>query len=353
MLVGLSVYQIEFDFGVPQFRQVFQPMLIAAAAAFGVGGRAHHAGPRRALIAAALLAIALRGGVALIVGPVLGAPINWFALYLGPALVVELLALTPLFKRPIVFGLVSGLGVGTVGLWLESLWIDAVYHFPWPTSIWPEALAMAVPVAILTGGCGAMFGMVLTGQRLPRPRDRHRPRRWRCWPSAARSANGLRYDVPENATATITLTDVPSVGGQRIVAADVRITPADLVSDDPNWVSILAWQGGLANERGLVIDNLERVGPGHYRTTRPIPVWGSWKTLLRVHDGKTMTAVPIYLAADPGIGAEEVPGADVHDACLRPRDHHPAARAQARPPEVAVTVGCLVVLVCTLILIAG
>ena len=30
IVVGLSVYQIEFDFGVPQFRQVFEPMLIAA-----------------------------------------------------------------------------------------------------------------------------------------------------------------------------------------------------------------------------------------------------------------------------------------------------------------------------------
>jgi len=36
ILIGLSVFQIEFDFGVPQFRQVFQPMLIAAAAAFGL-----------------------------------------------------------------------------------------------------------------------------------------------------------------------------------------------------------------------------------------------------------------------------------------------------------------------------
>ena len=63
----------------------------------------------------------------------LGAPINWFALYLGPALVIELLALTPLFKRPIVFGLVSGLGVSTVGLWLESFWIDA--RLPLPVAV--------------------------------------------------------------------------------------------------------------------------------------------------------------------------------------------------------------------------
>ena len=174
---------------------------------------------RGAAIIAALLAIVLRGGVALVVGPILGAPINWFALYLGPAIVVELIALTPLFKRPIIFGAVSGLGVATVGLWLESLWIDAVYHYPWPTSIWPEALAMAIPVAVLTGACGAMFGLVLTSLGAPPAR-----RAGGRLPSRAISiglvvltvlaiggatANGLRYHVPQNVTATITLADVP------------------------------------------------------------------------------------------------------------------------------------------------
>ena len=166
VVIGMSVYQIEFDFGVPQFRQVFEPMLIAAAGAFGLVAARIMMG-RGAAIIAALLAIALRGVMALLVGPVLGAPINWFALYLGAALVVELIALTPLLKRPIIFGLVSGLGVATVGLWLESLWINAVYTYPWPTSIWPEALAMAVPVAVLTGACGAMVGMVLTDSGCP------------------------------------------------------------------------------------------------------------------------------------------------------------------------------------------
>lgn len=107
--------------------------------------------------------------VALVVGPILGAPISWFPLYLGPAVVVEVLALTPLLKRPIVFGAVCGLGIGTVGIWLESFWIDAVYHYPWPASMWPEALVMAVPVAVFMGVCGALLGLVLTGRPLPRP----------------------------------------------------------------------------------------------------------------------------------------------------------------------------------------
>lgn len=352
ILVGLSVYQIEFDFGVAQFRQVFEPMLIAAAASFGLVAARLMLG-RGAAIIAALLAIALRGGVALLVGPVFGAPINWFALYLGPAIVVELIGLTPLVKRPIVFGLVSGLGVATIGLWLESLWIGAVYHYAWPTSMWPEALAMAIPVAILVGGCGAMFGQVVSDQRLPHRAVGIGLVVLAVLAIGGATANGLRYSTPESASATIALTEAPAEGDQRMAMADVQITPANLVSDDPNWVSVLGWQGGVANDRGIFVDRLERVGPGHYRSTQPMPVSGSWKTLLRVHDGRTLSAVPIYLAGDPGIGAAEVPAEAsttrpfVAEITILQRERNPDT------PEVLWLIGCLVVLGCTLILIAG
>ncbi len=168
------------------------------------------------------------------------------------------------------------------------------------------------------------------------------------------TANGLRYHVPQNVTATITLADVPAEGpGQRMVNADVRINPPDFVSDNPNWVSILAWQGHLENQRGEVVTNLEKLGPGHYRTTEPVPVWGTWKTLLRVHDGKTLAAVPIYLAADPGIGAKEVPA---EASMTRPFVAEITILQRERNPETPAllwTVGCLVVLVCTLVLIGG
>jgi hypothetical protein len=353
VLIGLSVFQIEFDFGVPQFRQVFQPMLIAAAAAFGLVAARIMLG-RGAAVIAALLAIALRGGVALVVGPILGAPINWFALYLGPAIVVELIGLTPLMKRPLVFGAVSGLGVSTVGLWLESLWVGATYHYPWPTSIWPEALAMAIPVAVLTGACGAMFGEVVTSQRLPSRAISIGLVVLTVLAVGGATANGLRYHVPENVTATITLTDAPGVAsGQRLVNADVQINPPNFVSDDPNWVSILGWQGQLANQRGEVVENLEKVGPGHYRTTEPVPAWGSWKTLLRLHDGNTLAAAPIYLAGDPGIGAPEVPAQAsmtrpfVAEITILQRERNPDT------PMVLWAIGGLVVLFCTLVLIGA
>ena len=95
------------------------------------------------------------------------------------------------------------------------------------------------------------------------------------------------------------------------------------------------------------------LGPGHYRTTEPVPVWGTWKTLLRVHDGRTLTAVPIYLAGDPGIGAAEVPAQAsmtrpfVPEITILQRERNPDT------PAALWAVGCLVVLFCTLVMIGG
>lgn len=352
MFIGLSVYQIEYDFGVEQFRLALQPMMISFAAALAAVAARITMG-RGAAIIAALFAIALRGVVALLVGPVLGAPINWFPLYLGPALVVEVIALTPLFKRPIVFGVVSGLAVGTVGLGLESLWIGAVYHYPWPVSTWGEALAMAVPVAVLAGTCGALFGMVLTGQRLPRRSVGISVVVATVLVVGGAVANGLHIVVPQHAKAAITLTELPSPPGQRMVSADIQLTPANIVGAQPDWVTVLSWQGRMENQRGLVIDRLEKVGPGHYRTTAPVPVWGSWKTLLRIQDGYTMTGVPIYEPADDAIPAAEVPALSSIDRPFAPEITILQRERDQNTPTWLFTAGGIVVLILSLLVIAG
>ena len=352
LFIGLSVFQIEYDFGVEQFRLVQQPMMIAFAGAFAAVAARLVLGRGGAIIAA-LLAVVIRGATSVLVGPILGGPTSWFPLYLGAAIVVELIALTPLVKRPVLFGAIAGLGVGTVGLWLDSLWVAAVYRYPWPTSMWPEALAMAVPVAVGMGVCGGLLAMVLTGQRLPRPAIGVTAVVLTVLVTGGAVANGLRTEVPEDANATIALTDLPSDAGQRTVSADVRIAPNDLIGDDPEWVTILAWQGGIANDRGLAIDELEKVGPGHYRSTQPIPVWGSWKTLLRVQDGHTMAGVPIFLPADPGIGAQETPALAsstrpfVQEITILQRERN------QNHPAWLFNVASLVVLFCTLVLIAA
>ncbi|MBD0323238.1 MAG: hypothetical protein ICV72_07625 [Aldersonia sp.] len=350
LLIGLSVFQIEYDFGVEQFRLVLQPMMIAAAGALALVAARITLGTGAAIVAAAAAA-GIRGAVALVVGPGLGAPLNVFALYGGAAIVVELVAFTPLIRKPIAFGAVAGLGVATLGLWIESWWIDAVYHYPWPTSMWGEALAMAVPAAVATGICGALLGMVLTGRPLPSARVSGVIVALTVLIVGGAVANGLRTEVPD-ARATIAVTEVPGSGGTQ-VSAEVRLDPPDVVGDNPEWVSILSWQGGLDDLRGLNIDTLERTGPGEFRSTMPIPVSGSWKTLLRIQDGTTMAAVPIYLPADPAIGAE---GLAAQPEATTPFVQEIKILQRERSfdhPSWLFLAASLVVLVCSLLVVAA
>jgi hypothetical protein len=67
-------------------------------------------------------------------------------------------------------------------------------------------------------------------------------------------------------------------------------------------VTVTAWQGG-----GLHVDRLRQIGPGVFRTTKPIPLHGSWKSLVRVHAGNAVLGAPVYMPADPAIPAPEIP----------------------------------------------
>jgi len=51
----------------------------------------------------------------------------------------------------------------------------------------------------------------------------------------------------------------------RTVRADVTLSPRAAAAA-AEWLTATAWQGD-----GLVVDRLERVGPGRYRTTEPSP----------------------------------------------------------------------------------
>ena len=294
MLIGLSVFQAEYDFGVPQFRLVLQPMMIAGAAALALVA-ARLIGGRGAALGAALFFLTLRGIIALIVGPGLGEPTPSLPLYLGSAILIELLALTALLRDPLKFGIVAGLVVGTLGSVTEAAWSYVAMPLPWTADMWVEGLLMAVPVAVAAGACGGLLALGVQG-RLPRPAIGRGVLVASLLVLAAATANGLIATVPDDAKATVALT--PAGAG----FADAEVTLDPSLADDPSWVQLTAWQGG-----GLVVDRLEEVGPGRYRSTEPVPVDGAWKTLLRVHDGRTLAATPVFLPADDAIDAEEIP----------------------------------------------
>ncbi|MGZ8768992.1 hypothetical protein [Aeromicrobium sp.] len=301
LLIGLSVFQAEFDFGIAQFRMVFQPMLIAAAAVLPLVAARLYVG-RGAAIGAAMFFLLTRGVVSFVVTDVFGEAHHVFPLYLGSAILIELLAFTSLKDKPLVFGAVGGLLIGTVGSVIELAWTGLVFQFPWPQDVWVEGLLMTVPVAVASGLCGALFFLGLQG-KLPARSTCRAIMVGSVLVIAAATANGLYATVPKDAGATMTLADV-GTEAKPAVMAKVTIEPADLVDAHPAWVQITAWQGGAP---GVVTDRLERTGPNTWESTKPVPVGGSWKTLLRVQDGRTLAGVPIFLPADAALDAKEVP----------------------------------------------
>ena len=50
--------------------------------------------------------------------------------------------------------------------------------------------------------------------------------------------------------------------------------------------------------------------PGTYESTEPVPLYGTWKTLIRLHEGNSLTGLSVYLPADEAIPVEEVPARD-------------------------------------------
>ncbi|MRK02872.1 hypothetical protein GEV27_15240 [Aeromicrobium sp. S22] len=300
LLIGLSVFQAEFDFGIAQFRMVFAPLMIVAAAGISLVAARLYVGPGAA-IGAATFFLLMRGIISFLVTDVMGEAHHVFPLYLGSAILIELLALSRLKDKPLWFGAVGGLLIGTVGLVIEKLWNDQVFQFAWTRDMWVEGLLMAVPVAIGAGLCGALFSMGLKGQ-LPHRNVGRVIVTASVLALSAAVANGLYATVPKDESATFALTQVGTPEEPEVTA---QVTLSDGVADDdPTWVQITAWQGG---GEGVVTDRLRRTGDGTYESTKPVPVGGNWKTLLRVQDGRTLAAVPIFLPADAPLKVGEVP----------------------------------------------
>ncbi len=346
MLIGLSVFQGEFDFGVPQFRMVLHPMMIAAAAGLALVAARLLLGRGGALGCAAFFLL-VRTTIAVLVGPVLGEPRPSFPLYLGEALVVELMALAPLVRRPLLYGAVGGLLIGTAGTATEAAWSRLAYQLPWTRDIAVEGVLLSALAGTAAGLCGALLALGVQG-RLPRPRVARPVLGLSVLVLAALATDALVATVPAGASAQVSLTRAGTGDGPRVTAA-VTLQPRSL-GHDPSWLQITAWQGG-----GLVVDRLVRTGPGTYRSTRPVPVYGDWKTLLRLHDGRELSAVPLYLPADRAIG-KGVAAVNAEPEFTRPFTAERAILQRERRTDVPGwlwAAASLVVLACSVALVAS
>ncbi len=295
VLVGMSTLQGEFDYGVPQFQVLYLPILIMIAAGFTLMATRRALGPGGALKIVGVYLV-LRAFLALSIGGVMNHTVPHFPLYLGSALIVEGAFLWLGTRKPLRLALVTGALVGTVGLVTELGWVT-LWGFSTSARM-PASLALKIailgPIAAMAA---ALVGTALGGA-VAKARERI--------PAAALAAAGvallatLAFPLPRDVgpvTATVRLMRVGSMANVEVV-----LDPPDAARRATAF-AVTAWQGGSET----VGADLKQVSVGRYVSSRPMPVTGSWKTMVSLQRGDEVMAVPIYLPADPEIGALEVP----------------------------------------------
>jgi hypothetical protein len=298
LLVGLSIFQGEFDFGVPQFRLVLHPFLLAVAAGAALVAARLWVG-RGGALGAAVFFVVTRGVVALIVGVVFGRTTPHMPLYVVEALCVEAAALALLGRRgPLAFGLVAGLGCGTIGFAAEYGWSQFAFPLPWTPDILPEGLLLAAGGGAAAGVLGALLSCGLCGE-LPRVGLTRAAAALATLVLGASAAEGLVTSRPGPLRGAATVIR-PSGGADGQARVEVRIDPPAR-AHDAAWLTLTAWQGG-----GLVVDRLVPAADGGWRTTRAVPLHGDWKASVRLQHGRELLALPVYAPADPAIPARAV-----------------------------------------------
>lgn len=298
LLCGLELFLTEFDYGVPLYRQVWQPLLLAVFSGFVLTAARAWVGRGGAIGAAGVYMLIRLTGIAI---PALaGVSTSSMPLFLTEAVAVELLALALAPRaRPLVFGAAAGLLCGTVGFAGEYAWSHVAMPLPWSGALLPEGAILAAGGGLAAGVLGALLAAALRGA-LPPPRVTRT-----AFVLSFALLVGLGVDagvrhIPD-ARAEVTLTEVRGAPDREAVIT-ARVEPAE-AAEDANWLYVLAWQGRAPR----VADRVERIGDGLYRTTRPIPLGGTWKVGLRLNNGYSRGAVPLRLPADGALDGAERP----------------------------------------------
>jgi len=342
-LVGLSTLQVEFDFGVPQFRALYHPTLIALAGGLGLVAARIRLGRGGALVAVAGF-LAIRGALSLGV-ELSGRSTFHLPLYIGAALVVE--AVFAARRRPgaqVTTGALAGLGVGTVGLAAEALWSQVWMPIPWSTALLPDAVVLGVVAGTAGGALGGLVGRALASEA-----ERREPVRAWVAPAAWLGAVGviafcLPIGAPEGWSVDVAVGERRTVDGVEL--ADLTVTPspggAASAAEDGVLFNVLSWQGaGDGGDGGSASVDLEPVGDGAYRTAEPVPVSGDAKTMIRLQTTTDMVSAPVYMPADEALGLAEQPAEDGRVALVADKRN---LQREARTDRVALERAAYVVI---------
>ncbi len=317
LLIGVSIYQAEFDFGVPQFRMVFEPAMLALASGFALTVARLWIGKGGALLAATFFLV-IRGAVSIWTGPIMGQTTPMVPLYFAEAATIEVLGLlfaasiergrtTP--GRLLAFGAAAGAACATIGFAAQWALSDLYMPIPWTSDVMPEGLAMALVAGIAGGVLG---GLLASGLRAELPTRRVARTAYGVSMLAiiAVIANGLITEKPTDTTASVSVLSETGSGDDREGVVSARFEPEGY-AEEASWATITSWQGG-----GLEVVKMEQAGDGTWQSESPVPLAGDWKSMLRVQTDRQLASVPVWLPEDPAIPAPEISAPPVGGAPL-------------------------------------
>ena len=275
----------EFNWGVPQYRQVWQPLLLMGFGAFGLilarslGGRGGAFGALAAYLPLQIIEVVMIGSF----GTTQPASI----LFIAEALIVEAVMWRAVSMRTAAL---AGLGVGTLGFGAEYAWSQVGMALPWNPGLLPEGLPTAALAGLAGGTLAALMALALRGG-LPEVR---RPLALALAAAIVLIGLSVNAGLSSAPDATATITVGPVSDGR----ADVGVRLSDpALAEDANWAYVLAWQGG-----GRFKTDLVPQADGTLRTARPVPVTGGWKSFVRFHKGRDLAAAPVRMPADAVVG---------------------------------------------------
>lgn len=303
LAAGPVAFLLEYAFGVPQFPLLNDPVILTVAtvmtftlAMYRSLGWVVSVWAAQAGLQAILVALNVWAFDALT---------PWPPVLLGGAAVAALLARR---ARPTVgYGAAAGVAMTLGMLVVEYFWTQATRPMPWPADMMPWAV-------LFSGVTGAAVGVVATWMH------RQLAAVAETGPSRSRDGSGSTGGTGRWALAAALAVvavfavnvppGTPPEGEMHVAVGEVRDGRAVLtveadpaLVEDAYWFEALSWQGG-----GQVRGTLERVAEGTWRTDVPMPVDGSWKTLVRIHTPlHELGAAAVYLPEDPAIPAEERP----------------------------------------------
>ena len=291
VLAGLTAPLGEFRFGVPQFQQLFHPILLLLAAAFAFVPTRIVLG--RGWAVALALATFLPESIGLMSSTASDGfvPTRTPGMFIASAIAVELAAALFGTERRLRFAITSGVGVATIGLAGEWWWNRNATQ-PWNGALMRDALVYGLVVAIGAAILGATYAGAVNREpgRLPRAA---------VLLATAAVLVAILLPMPRRTSNVTAQIDMVRTGDN--VALTVHLDPPD-AAQNARWFQAIAWQGG-----GMRVVGLHAVAPGTYVSDGPLPVGGKWKSMLRLHTGAVMMSAPVFLPADPEIGAPEIP----------------------------------------------